>query len=152
MRRFLILCLGIAFTPESVLAQEPDPGLVLRTELKPVRLALDCTGPEGRPAVIPADYDGALAASSVDVPPRLIKPGPPIRVPSDLVGRAATLVFRFVIDTSGHIEPCTISADEASDPRFVPHAVGMVLRGQFSPGRKDGKAVRVVIEQRVRFN
>jgi hypothetical protein len=152
MTRLLLSVLCLICVPNVTAAQAADSALALRSDLKPIRLALDCTNPEGRPAVIPGDYDGAFAITEVDERPRLLKAGRAEPLPSELVGRPADLRFRYVIAPNGQVEPCTISAEQVSDVRFVPYGLPTILKAQFAPGRKAGKPVRVIVEQRVTFN
>ena len=59
--------------------------------------------------------------------------------------------LQFVVDTTGAVEPCTMSAGESSDTRFIQAAVDMVRWSRFTPGRKDGKKVRALVRQGITF-
>ncbi len=117
---------------------------------EPLRYALDCTDARGAPAQVPADYDGALVGSELEVPPRLTKLGRK-EAPRGLEGQRGRVRLQFVVDTSGHVEPCTISAEEASDVRFVPSAANLILRSSFTPGEHGGRKVRAVMTQGISF-
>jgi hypothetical protein len=72
--------------------------------------------------------------------------------PEELIGRSAAVRVRFVVDTSGSIEPCSLRLVSASDERFIEPAALIAREGRFAPGRNRGYKVRVIVEQNVTFN
>ena len=88
MASLLLRLLCLVCVPSVTVAQAADSALALRSERKPIGLALDCTNSEGRPAVIPGDYDGALTVTEVDDRPRLLRACRAAPLPSELDVRA----------------------------------------------------------------
>ena len=149
--RLLFLTLVVS-SPVMLRAQAlPTPnGADTLRSLSVVRYALDCTGPDGKPARISPTYDQALAASDADEPARVTRIGKP-QHPKELIDKPGRVELQFVIDTTGRLEPCTISAETASDVRFVPAALAAIQCMRFTPARQRGRAVRVIVRQTVSF-
>jgi protein TonB len=99
----------------------------------------------------PVDAQVFLEAN-VDDPPSLISQGPQ-RYPEVLkaAGIAGRVVLTFVIDTSGHPEPSTITIISTPHPGFAPAAKEMVSNLVFHPGRVHGQAVAVLVRQSINF-
>jgi TonB family protein len=114
------------------------------------RLGLDCFDAAGRPALVAADFKGAYPVTELDERPKLVSTGPH-RTPTGLEGQRGRVELQFVVDTTGAVEPCTMSAGESSDTRFIQAAVDMVRWSRFTPGRKDGKKVRALVRQGITF-
>ncbi len=129
-------------------SDDPAPG-----RLPPVapRLELDCFDAAGRPALVAARFDGAFPVSELDEPPGLVSAGPR-SVPSGLEGQPGRVELQFVVDTTGLVDPCTMTAGESSDTRFLKAAVNMIRWSKFTPGRKGGRKVRALVKQGVSFH
>lgn len=115
-----------------------------------LRLGVDCYDAAGKPSLVAAEFEGAFSVAELDGPLKLLSAGPR-RLPADLLGRPGRVELQFVVDTSGRVEPCTMTASESSDTLFMQAAVDLVRWSQFTPGRKDGRKVRALVKQGVTF-
>ena len=88
--------------------------------------------------------------TELDERPKLLSTGPH-RIPTGLEGQPGRVELQFVVDTTGAVEPCTMSAGESSDTRFIQAAVDMVRWSRFTPGMKNGKKVRALVKQGITF-
>jgi TonB family protein len=73
--------------------------------------------------------------------------------PRDLLalGAEGAVDAIYVVDTTGRVDTTTIQVVESDDPRFT-ESVRAALGGmRFRPARRDGKAVRQLVEQSFRF-
>ena len=66
------------------------------------------------------------------------------------LGLGGTVRLRFVVDTTGRAVQESIEIMSFSHPLFVPAARKIVTESRFEPGRVNGKAVRVMVEQTIR--
>jgi len=64
----------------------------------------------------------------------------------------AHVVYRFVIDTTGTIVPCSVTTVSATDPEFVTFGRDALLRTWFRPARKAGRPVPIVAQLGVKWN
>lgn len=121
-------------------------------QLPPVTLrhALDCIDGAGRPALVATDHHGAVPVSELDEPPRLLSAGVK-SVPRGLEGQPGRVELQFVVDTTGLVEPCTLTAEESSDTRLLPAAAAMIRGSRFTPGKEGGRKVRALVKQGITF-
>ena len=98
----------------------------------------------------PAASADAIPDSEATTKPELVSAGKR-RYPSgyEYGQKDGTAVFRFVIMPSGKVDPSTIEVLEATAPDFAAAGVRTVAESRFSPGKLDGKPVRVRVTQRV---
>ncbi len=87
-------------------------------------------------------------SAAVDEPPRLLA-SPPLQYPD--VGIEGVVVLEFVIDTTGHAEPSSITVIESPYPAFSDLAKDAVLVSVYSPGRTDGVPVAVRVRESLTF-
>ena len=103
---------------------------------------------------IQLDSDVAINAADhkLDEPPvpRLV--GRP-RWPTGVLtgGVTASVILEFVVDTTGRVEPTSLRTVFATDGRFIASARTAALAERFKPGRLSGRAVRVLVNQTVRY-
>ncbi len=69
-------------------------------------------------------------------------------VSSRLEGR---VVIRFIVDTTGRVEPGSIEAVESTHPLFTEAARGALVRARFEPAQVGGRPVRMLMELPVLF-
>jgi hypothetical protein len=72
--------------------------------------------------------------------------------PASLAGRSGSVLLAYVVDTLGRVEPSSVRVIEASHRGFAPSAASSVRSCRLTPGRKDGRAVRTLVQQRVTFD
>jgi TonB family protein len=72
--------------------------------------------------------------------------------PASLDGRSGSVLLAYVVDTLGQVEPTSVRVLEASHRGFAPPAAATVRSCRLTPGRKDGQAVRTLVQQRVTFS
>ncbi len=92
------------------------------------------------------------STSTVDELPRAMSV-PPIRYPSTL-RRARVeghVIIQFVVDRDGRVEANSISVLESSNSAFETPAIEVVRRTVFQPGRVAGRAVAVLVQQKIQF-
>jgi len=90
--------------------------------------------------------------NAVDVvPERVACPGAEFR--SELTQRydRADLDLVFIVGTNGSVETGSVMVLESTDPGFDAPTIDMISRCRFSPGRKDGEAVRVQVRMPMQF-
>ena len=68
---------------------------------------------------------------------------------SPLAGPDTTLL-RFVVDTTGAIDPCSVRVLRESSPQWTESVVEIVLPARFLPARFQGRPIRYVITFRYR--
>ena len=150
MTRLLSALLLILVVPRPSAAQAADTTFPIVRLPDRVMRELGCATGSLDPLTSP--YGGALLVDSVETPPRPVEVGPARQTPEALIGRSAAIRFRFVVDTSGSIEPCSMRLVSASDERFIESAALIAREGRFAPGRNRGQKVRVIVEQNITFN
>ncbi len=105
---------------------------------------LDLISP-GAASLFDAEIRGghAYGIGSLEQPPRR-SAGPAIVYPPELrrLGVAGHAVVSLVIDSLGHVEPQSIQILETPDTGLAEPLRQMLLATTFTPGRKDGHAVR----------
>jgi hypothetical protein len=72
--------------------------------------------------------------------------------PASLAGRSGTVLLAYVVDTLGRVEPNSVRVLEATHRGFAPPAAASVRSCRLTPGRKAGRAVRTLVQQRVTFD
>jgi len=128
----VIACLA---APRGLQAQEVD---------RPRMLSATQTGCD---ASRPASAEPVYQADSVDRPvkaPYVKVPELPYRMREVLTGRT---MLRFVVDSSGWVDRCTIALVEESSAEWTDAVVPEVRHARYEPARKDGKAVRQLVYQ-----
>jgi hypothetical protein len=135
----------------SVLAAVPALPLVAQDTLPPLK-----TGTRyvfARPAtragcdslgVGPILYNTLPQADRTIEPPRILRAGL-LAIPDGLVGVDARVLLSLVIDSTGHIAPCSVRVVTASDARFVAAATQTLERMVFAPGQQDGHPINSYI-------
>jgi hypothetical protein len=69
---------------------------------------------------------------------------------SPLAGPDTTLL-RFVVDTTGEIDPCSVRVLRESSRQWTESVVEAILQGRFVPARSQGRPIRYVIALRYQF-
>ena len=130
-----------------------------------VALALTLQGCAGQPpqpaAPAPAREPGAAESvriyegAQVEEQPVLIpRTCPPLDYPEQLRRAGVTegrVVFNFVIDAGGRVDPATVAVVTASHSAFAMAARPFVLKCRYRPGSIGGQAVPVRFQQPVDF-
>lgn len=102
-----------------------------------------------------AASQSVFTVDQVDAPAELLSPKPlNVAYPASLFasGVAGAAVAEFVVGETGQIEPGTFSIVQTSHPLFA-HAVSNALLGaSYAPARRQGSAVRQVVQQRFEFS
>lgn len=93
-------------------------------------------------------------AESVDrmVVPMAGNGSPPYPARLAAAGIEGDVVARFVVDTTGRVEPRSIQIVEASHPNFGDSVVEWLKRTRYSPALVNGRPVRQLVQQRVGFS
>jgi TonB family protein len=73
---------------------------------------------------------------------------PPLLADAGVGGR---VVVRFVVDTTGRVEPATISVLASPHPALSDAVREALVKARFKPGRSHGTSVRVLGEITVTF-
>ena len=121
--------------PCGVLGQAPD---------QPRPLSAVETGCD---SLRPASADSAYQADAVDRPakaPYVRVNAMPYRMRDVQTGRT---MLRFVVDSAGWVDRCTISLVEESSPDWTAAVLPELRRARFDPARKGGRRVRQVVYQ-----
>lgn len=114
------------------------------------RRALDCVDGFGRPSRVAVIHRGALPVSELDEKPRLLSTGLK-SVPRGLEGQPGRVELQFFVDTTGLVEPCSLTAEDSSDARFLSAVAAMIRGSRFTPGKQGGRKVRALVKQGVSF-
>lgn len=98
------------------------------------------------------DEGAPFNSRQVDQPPRLLQTGP-LEYPSALEGTGIEgwVRLQFIVDTTGKAIPSSLRVLAASHDLFIESAKRTVLESRFEPGRQQGQAVPVLVEQVVRY-
>ena len=95
-----------------------------------------------------------FTADDVDVPVR-VDPARPLVVtyPPELQAARArgVVIAEFVVDSSGSVEPGTFGVISSAEPRFTEAVRAAIEKATFIPASRQGKRVRQLVQQRVRF-
>lgn len=114
----------------------------------------------------PTTYAAALAAQSarVQVPDfdlrrdfyearEVTTPASPTMLPvipsypASVPPQPHRMAIRYVVDTTGHVDPSTFGAMDPADSGYAAALKTVIDRWEFSPAEKDGKHVRQIIRQ-----
>jgi len=128
------LCACLA-TPGRLFGQAPDQP----RRLSPVETGCD--------SLRPAPGDSVYLADAVDRPakaPYVRVNALPYRMREVQTGRT---MLRFVVDSAGWVERCTIALVEESSPDWTAAVLPELRRARFDPARKGGRRVRQVVYQ-----
>lgn len=101
----------------------------------------------------PVDNTQVFMEAQVDDPPVLVTAGP-MRYPDVLkaAGINGRVTVQFVIDTTGHPEPSSITIISTPHPGFVNSAKELVSKSIYRPGKVHGQAVSVMVQQGINFS
>lgn len=126
-----------------LVAQDTLPPLntATRYALRPPALRAACDSL----AVGPLDYNIMPQATRSIEPPRILRAGPPV-FPDGITGVNARVLLSLVIDSTGHVAPCSMRVVSATDVRFVAAASQTVERMEFAPAHQDGRPVNSYIQ------
>ena len=86
-------------------------------------------------------------ATEVTTPatPTMFQVIPPF--PSGVPAQPRRVAIRYVVDTTGHIDPATFGAADPADSGYADALRAVIARWEFSPAAKDGAHVRQIIRQ-----
>jgi protein TonB len=109
--------------------------------------------PIGTPAGTSAPSDGIYTAATVD---RIVMPLPGNASPSypmrlSNAGVEGEVLARFVVDTTGRVEPTSIEILQASHGLFGESVKRWLRENRYSPGLVSGRPVRQLVQQRIGF-
>jgi TonB family protein len=96
-------------------------------------------------------YDANAVLDGFDPAVLLAQPMPRYPAALQSAGVAGSVVVEFVIDTTGRVERPSVRMVESSHPAFEDAAQAAVLGARFRPARLNGRPVRQITQQRVRF-
>ncbi len=117
-------------------------GSVQTGPVKPAELAGRCDGINGDS--VRTVVEETRKVSPIDTPPALIRAG---AVRSPMTGpRRGRVVAAFVVDSTGHADPCTIGWVAVSDSVFLPYARRQLSSSVYRPAMSGGTAVPAVVE------
>jgi TonB family protein len=90
--------------------------------------------------------------SDLTDPPRALHLAEP-RYPEALrqAGIEGSVTVTYIVDAAGLVEPSSIRIVSSDHPAFAAAVLASVGRAQFTPGRVQGRAVRVLVRQIIRF-
>jgi len=71
--------------------------------------------------------------------------------PEGLAGVDGAVVVAYIVDTLGRVEPASVRIVQASHAGLIPAAIASVRSCRLEPGRREGRAVRTALQQRVTF-
>lgn len=77
-----------------------------------------------------------------------------LRYPDELRrgGISGAVFLAYVVDRDGFVETDHIRVMDSTHPGFIAPALEMIQGTQYCPGARDGRPVRVLVRQVVRFN
>ena len=93
-----------------------------------------------------------LTESDLTDPPRALHLAEP-RYPEALrqAGIEGSVTVTYIVDVAGLVEPSSIRIVSSDHPAFSAAVLASVGTAQFTPGRVQGRAVRVLVRQIIRF-
>ncbi len=96
-------------------------------------------------------YQANTVLEGFDPAVLLSQPAPEYPAVLQSAGVAGSAVLEFVIDITGRVDRASVRAVESSHPAFEHAAQAAVLGAWFRPARLNGRPVRQITQQRVRF-
>lgn len=97
-------------------------------------------------------YTCAPECRGLDQPPRALSPEAQTVIVSGAEGASVmggVALVRFVVDTSGAVEPASVTVVSSPSPGLAESLINHVRRLRFAPGRAQGRAVRVLLQWRL---
>jgi TonB family protein len=93
-----------------------------------------------------------LTESDLTDPPRALHLAEP-RYPEALrqAGIEGSVTVTYIVDAAGLVEPSSIRIVSSDHPAFAAAVLASVGTARFTPGRVQGRAVRVLVRQIIRF-
>jgi len=130
----------------------PGPVDLSRTGIEPTMIG-EIRGSTPAPAVPSAPTGGIYSDATVE---RTVMPwarNPVPTYPSQLrsSGLQGTVVVRFVVDTSGSVEPASITVLEATHSAFADAVRAWLPKTRYFAAEVGGRHVRQLVQQRVEF-
>jgi Gram-negative bacterial TonB protein C-terminal len=136
-----------------------DSGLALefeamRRSVQPPALARPSAA-LGRLAAAPhpdTTYSCVPECRGLDQPPRALSPEPQTVIVSGAGGApvmGGAALVRFVVDTSGAVEPASVTVVSSPSPSLAESLTNHVRALRFAPGKAQGRAVRVLLQWRL---
>lgn len=94
----------------------------------------------------------------LDAPPRVLASSPttelvltPAALAATPMVRPGVALFRFIVDTSGAVEPLSVQVVTSPNPVLNDAFLGQIRAARFTPARVAGRAVRVSLQWRYTF-
>jgi protein TonB len=111
------------------------------------------TGVEGGVAngAAPADNQ-VFTTASVEEAPALLSAPPPYPEPLRRAGIEGRVLVQAIVDTAGRVEPGSVRILESPSPGFDVATKRWALGARFRPARRQGQAVRVLVNLPVVFS
>ena len=134
----LLLLLGL-----SAAAAGQEPGGMPRFLVRP---GVTCTTAQLEAGAKPSSNPTSGVTPPVQKRP-FARPKQPV---SPLAGPDTTLL-RFVVDTTGAIDPCSMRVLQESSPWWTERVAEVVFPAQFVPATSQGRPIRYVVTFRYRF-
>lgn len=97
-------------------------------------------------------YSCVPECHGLDQPPRALSPEAQTVIVSGTAGApvmGGVALVRFLVDTSGAVEPESVSVVSSPSPSLGELLIDHVRRLRFAPGRAQGRAVRVLLQWRL---
>jgi hypothetical protein len=136
---------------DSALANEFE---AVRRSVQPLALTRPSAA-LGRLAAAPrqdSTYSCVPECHGLDQPPRALSPEAQTVIVSGAAGApvmGGVALVRFLVDTSGAVEPESVTVVSSPSPSLAELLIDHVRRLRFAPGRAQGRAVRVLLQWRL---
>ncbi len=145
---------GITARPAIAIPDVAVPGPVdlSRTNIDR-RVVADISGPPASPGASSGSTDGVFTELAVErvAAPRRDNPAPAYPRQLRYTGLQGTVVVRFVVDTSGAVEPGSVAVLEATHVAFADAVRAWLPRTRYHPAEVAGRRVRQLVQQRIEF-
>lgn len=111
------------------------------------------TGVVGGTGPVPTVNGEVFLAADIDDPPTVLG-SVQLRFPPVMqqAGISGVVDVQYVVDTTGHAEPSSFKIMKSTHKAFEEPAREAILKAVFKPGRSRGTAVRVLVQQKLKFN
>ena len=119
------------------------PGPVPRSLVPP---GMSCTA-----AQLEAGAKPDSNATQGVTPPVQKRPLARPKEPVSPLGGPDTTLLRFVVDTTGVVDPCSMRVLQESSPWWTESVAAVVFPARFIPAKSQGRPIRYVITFRYRF-